>query len=257
MPDRARRVDATAAALAAYYERTAGRYDAAHVGERDEHGNALWHILAYVRMLGLGSLLDVGCGTGRAARFFAAECPGLRVTGSDFSGAQLAQATRNGVPVASLAQASAYALPFRDGAFDAVCAFGLLHHVADPAQAVREMTRVARRAVFISDSNRFGQGRPSVRILKVALHRLGLWGLANLVKTRGKGYLVTEEDGISYSYSVFDSYPLLHGWAGHVVLVATERDAHASWYPLLGAGHVLACALREDAGSGSPCAARS
>lgn len=257
MSARPPRADATAAALAAYYERTAGRYDAAHVDERDEHGTALWHILAHVRMLGLGSLLDVGCGTGRAARFFAAECPGLRVTGSDFSGAQLVQAARNGVPLSALVRSSAYALPFRDGAFDAVCAFGLLHHVADPAQAVSEMTRVARRAVFISDSNRFGQGRPAVRVLKYALSRLGLWGLANLVKTRGKGYLVTEEDGISYSYSVFDSYPHLHRWAGHVVLVATEREAHASWYPLLGAGHVLACGIREDPRTGSACAARS
>jgi hypothetical protein len=38
------------------------------------------------------------------------------------------------------------------------CAFGALHHVARPGQVVADMLRVGAKAVFISDSNSFGQG---------------------------------------------------------------------------------------------------
>src|SRR6185436_11973411 len=84
-----------------------------------------------------------------------------------------------------------------------------LHHVARPAVVVEEMLRVARRAIFISDSNNFGQGSAAARRVKQALDGLGLWGLANLVKTRGKGYSISDGDGLSYSYSVFNDYPLI------------------------------------------------
>jgi hypothetical protein len=83
----------------------------------------------------------------------------------------------------------------------------VLHHVPDPRPVVAEMLRVARRAVFIADSNNFGQGPRPARLAKQLLHACGLWPLANLVKTRGRGYIVTEGDGVSYSYSVFSSLP--------------------------------------------------
>ena len=59
-------------------------------------------------------------------------------------------------------------------ALDAVCAFGVMHHVKRPAIVVGEMMRVARRAIFISDSNRFGQGSMPARRVKLLLWRFGL-----------------------------------------------------------------------------------
>jgi hypothetical protein len=68
------------------------------------------------------------------------------------------------------------------------------------------MLRVAGRAVFISDCNNFGQGSLLGRGLKQCLNALHLWPLADFIKTRGRGYTLSEGDGLAYSYSVFNDY---------------------------------------------------
>jgi hypothetical protein len=45
--------------------------------------------------------------------------------------------------------------------------------------------------------------------MKQALNMFGLWPLANLVKTKGKGYTISEGDGLAYSYSLFNDYSLV------------------------------------------------
>ena len=117
-------------------------------------------------------------------------------------------------------------LEFAEGAFDVVCAFGVLHHASDHARAVEEMLRVADRAILISDSNNFGQGRPLVRALKQGLRALQLWPLADWLKTRGKGYTITEGDGLAYSYSVFSDYERIRARCTRVhVVIRTPRRA--------------------------------
>jgi hypothetical protein len=66
--------------------------------------------------------------------------------------------------------------------------------------------RVAKKAIFLSDSNRFGRGSHTARLLKIALYKTGLWQAARFVQTKGKMYTISEGDGLQYSYSVFDSY---------------------------------------------------
>jgi hypothetical protein len=68
------------------------------------------------------------------------------------------------------------------------------------------MLRVAQRAIFISDSNNFGQGGRLSRFLKQAINSVGLWPIADQIKTKGKGYAISEGDGLYYSYSVFNNY---------------------------------------------------
>ncbi len=53
--------------------------------------------------------------------------------------------------------ASGLALPFKDDGFDAVVESSVLRHVSDPKAVVSEMIRVARKAVFLVDSNIFGR----------------------------------------------------------------------------------------------------
>jgi hypothetical protein len=121
----------------------------------------------------------------------------------------------------------------------------VLHHVADPNAIVREMTRVARRAVFLSDENRFARGNAAARTAKYALHHAGLWGAVRRVRTAGRGYHLTEDGGVAYSYSVYDSLEILHRWAHRVFLVPTV-PCRASWFhPLFGATHILVCAIRD------------
>jgi hypothetical protein len=71
--------------------------------------------------------------------------------------------------------------------------------------------------------------------------------LANWVKTRGKGYIITEGDGLSYSYSVYDSHNQLARWASNVFLLPTENLCGSSWSgPLLTSSVVLLAAIRES-----------
>ena len=99
----------------------------------------------------------------------------------------------------------------------------------DHARVVGEMLRVARTAILISDRNNFGQGTPWVRAIKQAINAAGLWPLANFVKTRGKGYSITEGDGLAYSYSVFSDYDQIRA-ACKSVHVLNTLDAGVNPY---------------------------
>lgn len=111
-----------------------------------------------------------------------------------------------GLSTAQLIDGDAMSLSFPDRSFDLVCEFGALHHIPLPSKAISEMLRVARKAIFISDSNNFGQGGTLSRLAKQGLNSLGLWPVANLIKTKGKRYTISKEDGLAYSYSVFNDY---------------------------------------------------
>jgi ubiquinone/menaquinone biosynthesis C-methylase UbiE len=188
----------------AYYAATAARYDAMHVAEDDEHGFALVHMIAAAEQLGVRSILDIGSGTGRALLKVKKALPAVRIVGIEPSPELRAVGHAKGLSEAELIDGDAMRLAFADGSFDLVCEFGALHHIPRPAAAVSEMLRVARKAIFISDSNNFGQGGALTRFVKQALNAVGLWPLADLIKTRGRGYTISEGDGLAYSYSVFN-----------------------------------------------------
>ncbi len=171
-----------------FYTATADAYDRDFVAEGDEHGVALRYISMLLSGSGCASILDVGAGTGRGVRHFLARHSGLEVRGVEPVQAMIDVAERDhAVPAGCIVEGSGTALPFADGSFDAVCELGVLHHVPDPNRVVREMTRVARRAVFLSDENRFGRGRPIARAAKYALHRAGIWEKVWRLRTGGRG----------------------------------------------------------------------
>jgi ubiquinone/menaquinone biosynthesis C-methylase UbiE len=211
------------------YRAGASGYDDAHVHAHDEHHFALAFLVGSLEYLGAESVLDVGSGTGRALRYLAAHAPRVRRHGVEPVAELRAIAHDHGVSAEELTSGDAAHLTFADASFDVVCAFGVLHHVRDHAAVVREMLRVARSAVLISDSNNFGQGSALMRSAKQLLHAAGLWPAANLLKTRGKGYSVTEGDGLAYSYSVFDDLPLVRA-ACRSVHVLNTRDAGVNPY---------------------------
>jgi SAM-dependent methyltransferase len=229
-----------------YYTRTAAAYDAAHENE-PEHRLALAHISSFVDALGIRSVLDVGTGTGRALRHLAAANPDLHLRGVEPVASLRERAIADhGVPADWLVEGSGEALPFPAASFDAVCEIAVLHHVPDPHSVVEEMMRVARRAIFLSDENRFGHGSLPARLAKVALWKAGAWSAADRVRTRGRGYMVSEGDGVSWSYSVYDSYDALHDWADRIVLIPTLPEDRRTWLsPLLSSSKVLLCAVRD------------
>jgi ubiquinone/menaquinone biosynthesis C-methylase UbiE len=191
----------------AHYEATAARYDETHVAQDDGHGMALGVMMGLLPHLGIRSILDIGSGTGRALLTLKERASPERLVGIEPSQGLREQGYRKGLSRTELVDGDAQRLPYADGEFDMVCEFGALHHIPDPAGAVSEMLRVARKAIFISDSNNFGQGSAVARLLKQALNTVKLWPLADFIKTKGKGYTITEGDGLAYSYSVFNQYP--------------------------------------------------
>jgi SAM-dependent methyltransferase len=188
-----------------YYATRAPDYNAAHV-TRDEHYFALGVLDGLIDQLSVTSVLDVGAGTGRALLYLRERRPQLRLHGVEPVTELREVAYAQDFPAQHLTDGDALDLPFQDGAFDLVCAFGMLHHIRTPERAVAEMLRVAKRAVFISDCNNFGQGTWAWRTMKQTLHALRLWPVADWIKTRGKGYQITDGDGLAYSYSLFDTY---------------------------------------------------
>ncbi|MFF0886249.1 class I SAM-dependent methyltransferase [Streptomyces sp. NPDC001046] len=104
---------------------------------------------AAVAGLGLrtgGRVLDAGCGTGRALPpLRAAVGPSGVVLGVDVTPAMLREAVRAGRDrEGALLLADVAALPLRSGSLDAVFGAGLVSHLPDPAENLRELARVVR-----------------------------------------------------------------------------------------------------------------
>jgi SAM-dependent methyltransferase len=224
-----------------YFADLAHDYDA-RIEEEFEHAFALAFLHGAVERFGFTSVLDVGSGTGRALTYLRGKVPALRLLGIEPVEALRKVGHSKGIPAAELVDGDATSMPFADGAFDVVCEFGVLHHIPRPERAVAEMLRVARRAVFISDSNNFGQGRPVVRVAKQIANALGVWRALDLVKTRGKGYTYSEGDGVAYSYSVFNSYDQVARACKSVHVLNTDAG---SWGvdPYRSAAHVALLGL--------------
>jgi SAM-dependent methyltransferase len=187
-----------------YYAATADRYESLHVSEHDEHGLALAWLAGLIAHHGARSVLDIGSGTGRAPLYLRRHRPEVAVLGVEPSAQLRAIGHAAGIAADALVDGDATRLAYADGAFDIVCEFGVLHHVAQPRQVLAEMLRVARIGVFVSDDNHFAAGSPGSRFVKRTLDALGLWKAAYTLRSGGKGYRISEGDGLSYPYSVFD-----------------------------------------------------
>jgi ubiquinone/menaquinone biosynthesis C-methylase UbiE len=237
-----------------YYTRTAHLYDAAHVDANDEHGLALQFIAGFIDTLEITSILDVGCGTGRGISYILRNKPHISVLGIEPVPALIRLAIEaNAIPPSCIEEGNGEFLRFADRSIDSAFACGILHHARNPDKIVREMLRVSRKAVFLSDENRFAHGSIFARWAKLALCKAGIFRTAYRLKTLGKGYRSSEGDGVAYSYSVYDSIDEISRWADRVFVIPTDvssasiRSVQRSsiFHPLLSSFHVLLCATRD------------
>jgi len=141
------------------YERIAEAYD-----ERIPDAAAMEPLLTRLadRLPGPGRVLDLGCGTGRDARWFGDR--GHDVVGVDLAAAQLRVAAAN-APGAALCRADVRSLPFPDACFDGCwCAAVLLHLPrAAVGGALREVRRVLSPGAPMFCSVKRGSGSAVTR----------------------------------------------------------------------------------------------
>jgi SAM-dependent methyltransferase len=143
-----RRVAAPLAARGRWYLTETRAFFACRAATWDaKFGDDLPAYCAAVAEAGLrhsGVVIDVGCGTGRALPpLRAAVGPAGTVIALDMTPEMLA-AARPAVQLAgaSMVVADARALPFADGAADAIFAAGLVNHLPDTEAGLRELARV-------------------------------------------------------------------------------------------------------------------
>lgn len=208
-----------------YYDRTSARFDQWHLGNAGdvEHVVACDLILGYLTVRDpSASLLDIGGGTGRFYRYVRDNHPNskLQLMAIEPSAAQRDTAYAAGVPREQHIEGDATNIAFGDDTFDYTTEFGVVHHIKDARKAVSEMCRVARKGVFLSDCNRYGQGSLPTRIVKQILRQTGTLPLVDRMRTGGNGYYMSETDGLYFPFSVFDvldvvrgKFPKIHYWA--------------------------------------------
>jgi ubiquinone/menaquinone biosynthesis C-methylase UbiE len=207
-----------------YYSHTAHLYDDMHVQYGDEHYFALCWMSSLINMYSIKSILDIGSGTGRAISFLRQWHPNISIVGLEPVAELREQGHKRGIPLDQLIDGDAMALDFSDNEFEMVCEFGALHHIPDPSKAVSEMLRVGQRAIFVSDSNNFGQGPLAFRAIKQILNKIKLWKAYNYFATKGKGYYLSEGDGLFYSYSIFNDYDLIKNSCKSVHMLNTKNS---------------------------------
>lgn len=95
------------------------------------------------------TFLDAGCGEGFVAERLRTRLPSTGLSGFDFNplAVRLAAVKNPGV---GFVTASIFELPYPDASFDVVGCFEVLEHQHDPASALRELARVADRALVLS-----------------------------------------------------------------------------------------------------------
>ncbi|HUF11670.1 MAG TPA: methyltransferase domain-containing protein [Longimicrobiales bacterium] len=122
----------------------------------------LAHVDALFPPRGPASLLDAGTGSADLPRAIvdyarrAGRTVSLRATDAHPQMVEIARRACIDYPEITVSRADVLRLPFDDGEFDGATLAMTLHHMEDdePVRCIRELARVSRRAVLISDLER-------------------------------------------------------------------------------------------------------
>src|SRR3990172_2525029 len=212
-----------------HYAAAATNYDERQRGVKDEHDVAMGLMVGLLPYLEATSVLDIGSGTGRTLQHLKTHATHVRRRGVEPSPDLRAIAYGKGFSEDEIVDGDGAALQYGDGEFDVVTAFAVMHHARYANKIVNEMLRVASKAILISDCNNYGAGSAIMRTAKQALHATRLWPIAKWLKTGGKGYHTHPEEGVYYSYSVYDSFGLARSRC-RSVLVLNTVDAGPNAY---------------------------
>lgn len=137
--------EARAAAAELYFARHAGEWDelrALHSPDAEVEA----HLLAALGDAPLGTLLDIGTGTGRMAELFAPHAARIVALDKSLEMLRVARAKLQHLPASQieLVQGDFVDLPFAAAGFDTVILHQVLHFASDPARVLAEAARVLR-----------------------------------------------------------------------------------------------------------------
>jgi ubiquinone/menaquinone biosynthesis C-methylase UbiE len=165
--------------------------------------------------------LDVGCGTGSFTKLIVDTCSPASIVAIDPEQAQIDHARNERVADrAHFMVGDARALPFTDRTFDIVASGLVLNFIPDPARAISEMIRVARRGGtvggYVWD---FAAERSPSWPLRLGLRQLGasvgptpgaestgLTALKTLFELSGLEGVVTSSIDVTMRFAKFDDF---------------------------------------------------
>ena len=172
------------------------------------------------------TFLDVGCGNGIFTVPFAALSD--HVLGVEPSENLLRENPHRNVRVGDATR-----LELADGSFDVVFEANILHHIADPLVALREMVRVSKKHVVLIEPNRYnplmavfgvlvreerGLLRSSLGTLTAGLERAGARVTASLVTG-----MITQNATPAFLLPVLKHFDRPIWWGEYIVLCAEKR----------------------------------
>ena len=175
-----------------------------------EHNHAIALLSGLARQYGWTQFLDVGAGSGRGIVHLKRYLPQANIRGVEPVDALRKLGYEGGLSESELIKGDALKLAFSDQSIQIVYATGIMHHLATPRQALKEMLRVASSAVYISDLNNYGCGSYPQRVLAHLLRFFHLWKPFQWIKNGGQFDKFSEGDGVFYSYSLFDELAWIH-----------------------------------------------
>ena len=111
-----------------------------------EHGiEHIERLLPYVNLKENQNYLEVGCGNGHTCKYLARKYH-LNVTGTDVDPemVQFAKENIDDIPRIRFLEMDATKMPFQDNDFDIVLSFGVMHHIPNWLEAVKEIKRVLK-----------------------------------------------------------------------------------------------------------------
>jgi ubiquinone/menaquinone biosynthesis C-methylase UbiE len=111
------------------------------------------------------TVLDAGCGTGRALPFLRASVGETgKVVGADVTPGMIAQAKQRGrAELAQLLVTDVMLLSFAGSQFDVVLAAGVIPHLVDPRAGLAEMARVTRPGGLLAIFHPIGRATLAAR----------------------------------------------------------------------------------------------
>lgn len=108
-----------------------------------------WRTLGnYLKGLGKGKLLDIGCADGTTTYQIHKNFPNLKITGLDYYKKAIDFARRT-KPQIKFVVGDTHNLPFKNESFDMVCAIETLEHIHNPHKALAEIKRVLKPGGFL------------------------------------------------------------------------------------------------------------